>query len=73
MRLVKSEVRFENAFERLVNNNPQILPKGSSVSQNNVAKEAGCVPSALRKERFPNLIQKIQAYVSRVNGEREIR
>ncbi|MFZ6638550.1 hypothetical protein ACO0LL_02360 [Undibacterium sp. TC4M20W] len=55
---------FQMAFERLVNGIPEILPVGSAVTQNNVAREAGHTPSALRKERFPALIKKIQIYVA---------
>ena len=33
------------------------------VSQNNVAKEAGCDPSALKKARYPALISEIQAWL----------
>ncbi len=55
--------QYRAAFERLKNNNPERLPKGSSVSQNNVAKEAGSDPSALKKTRFPLLIAEIQKYV----------
>ena len=40
-----------------------MLPKGTLVSQNNVAKEAGCDPSALRKARFPLLVLSIQEWV----------
>jgi len=49
----------------LANGIPKILPKGSKVSQNNVAREAGCTPSALRKERFPNLIERIKTFIER--------
>lgn len=58
-----AEQRFRQAFERLKENKPRILAPGTKVSQNNVAKEANCDPSALRKTRFPSLIREIQAYV----------
>lgn len=58
-----AEQRFRLAFERLKVNQPKILERNTQVSQNNVAKEAGCDPSALRKARFPTLIREIQAYV----------
>lgn len=60
---VSAEQRFRQAFERLKVDEPKVLPKGTPVSQNNVAKEAGCDPSALRKARFPSLVREIQAYV----------
>ncbi len=58
-----AEQRFRQAFERLKTQKPNIVKSGTPVSQNNVAKEAGCDPSALRKSRFPSLIREIQAYV----------
>jgi len=39
------------------------------ISQNNVAKEAGCDPSALKKSRFPSLIADIQRYVTEHSGD----
>ncbi|MGE0072474.1 MAG: hypothetical protein AB7S55_05375 [Thiomonas sp.] len=65
-----AEQRFRQAFERLKANNPTVLKAGTPVSQNNVAKEAGCDPSALRKGRFPSLIREIQAYVEINEQER---
>lgn len=58
-----AEQRFRQAFERLKAGEPKTLNPGTPVSQNNVAKEAGCDPSALKKSRFPELIREIQAYV----------
>lgn len=59
----RAETEFREAFERLKRNKPERLPKGTPVSQNNVAKEAGCDPSALRKSRYPSLIAEIQRWV----------
>lgn len=59
-----AEQRFREAFERLKNDKPIVLPKGTPVSQNNVAKEASCDPSALRKVRFPLLILDIQSWIT---------
>lgn len=64
-----AERRFRDAFARLKNGEPQILKRGVSVSQNNVAKEAECDPSALRKSRYPELINEIQAYVDANKGD----
>jgi hypothetical protein len=64
-----AEQRFRDAFERLKLGVPTVLPKGTHVSQNNVAKEAGCVPSALRKARFPLLVIAIQEWVEAHKGE----
>lgn len=59
----KAEVHFYEAFLRLKENKPKILPRGTKVSQNNVAKEAGVDPSALRKSRYPELINEIQQWI----------
>lgn len=62
--------QYREAFERLKLNRPQLLPKGSPVSQNNVAREAGSDPSALKKSRFPSLIAEIKNYVEQHAEER---
>lgn len=62
--------QYRDAFERLKLNRPQLLPKGTPVTQNNVAKEAGSDPSALKKSRFPSLIAEIKIYVERNAEER---
>lgn len=65
MPLPKSaETNFREAFERLKAGVPKVLPHGTSVSQNNVAKEAGCDPTALKKARFPALVKEIQDYLA---------
>lgn len=58
-----AEIRFRQALERLISGKTNVLPPGSPVSQNNVAREASCDPSALKKSRFPALVCEIQAYV----------
>lgn len=65
-----AEDNFKEAFERLKVGASKILPAGSQVSQNNVAREAGCDPSALRKSRYPSLVAEIQNYVTAHGGER---
>lgn len=65
-----AEANFREAFERLKLGDPKTLPRGTPISQNNVAKEAGCDPSALRKSRFPNLVNEIQSYLSNQTAER---
>jgi hypothetical protein len=59
----KAEAAFRAAFERLKLNTPNILPIGSIVTQNNIAREAGVDPSALKKNRFPFLIEEIQNWL----------
>lgn len=54
---------FSEAFDRLKNNEPINLPIDSAVTQNNVAREAGRDPSALRADRYPELLHKIQTYI----------
>lgn len=58
-----AEERFRQAFERLKAGEPKVMKRGTSVTQNNVAREAGCDASALKKARFPALIREIQAYI----------
>lgn len=58
-----AEMSFRDAFERLKRDKPTVLPRGTPVSQNNVAKEAGRDPSALRKSRYPRLVRDIQKWV----------
>lgn len=59
----RAESAFREAFEKLKNGKTNILPKGSRVTQNNVAREAGLDPSALKKARFPTLIEEIQDWI----------
>lgn len=60
----RSEREFELAFVRLKSGKPKNIAKGSAVTQNNVAREAGKDPSALKKTRFPELIEEIQKYTA---------
>lgn len=62
--LGRAEQAFRDAFERLKSAKPILVPRGTRVSQNNVAKEAGVDPSALKKSRFPGLIEEIQRWVA---------
>lgn len=64
-----AEADFRAAFERLKAGQPRILPKGTPVSQNNVAKEAGRDPSALKKDRYPALIAEIQLWIQQRNAK----
>nr|WP_198984178.1 hypothetical protein [Herbaspirillum sp. ASV7] len=60
---------YLDAFKRLAFNIPENLEKGTVVSQNNVAKEAGKDASALKRSRFPGVIRKIQTYVELTNSD----
>lgn len=66
----KAELKFRDAFERLKQGKPDILPKGTPLSQNNVAKEAGVDPSALRRARFPELVAEIQEWIEAHKDEK---
>ncbi|OLO12625.1 hypothetical protein BTW10_03950 [Chromohalobacter japonicus] len=55
---------FEEAFDRLRHGKPINIPAGSEVTQNNVAREAGRDPSALRSDRYPELLQRIKSYIA---------
>tara|TARA_B100001063_G_scaffold242462_1_gene271150 strand:+ start:612 stop:1001 length:390 start_codon:yes stop_codon:yes gene_type:complete len=59
----KAENIFREAFIRLKIGKPVNIPVGSKVSQNNIAKEAGKHPTALKKDRFPLLVLEIQDYL----------
>ncbi|MNF78089.1 hypothetical protein D3C84_602570 [compost metagenome] len=61
---MNAEQSFMAAFERLKSGQPTILSKGSCVSQNNVAREAGCDPSALKKSRHPKLVAQIKKWIA---------
>ncbi|WP_201696331.1 hypothetical protein [Paraburkholderia hiiakae] len=65
-----AEAEYRAAFERLKKGKPERLPLSMPVSQNNVAREAGCDPSALKKSRFPALIAEIQQYLVEHGGEK---
>lgn len=60
---IDAEQRYRDAFERLKNNVPQLLARGTPVSQNNIAKEAGCDPSAFRRTRYPLLHREVQKWI----------
>jgi hypothetical protein len=62
--LGRAENSFRSAFERLKANKPNLLSRGTQVTQSNVAREAGVDPSALKKSRFPRLVAEIQAWIS---------
>lgn len=64
-----AEKMFRDAFERLKNNKPLVIEKGSKITQNNIAREAGRDPSALKKNRYPLLVLEIQAFVGSIEDE----
>ncbi|MCE7033497.1 hypothetical protein LY625_12890 [Lysobacter sp. GX 14042] len=64
----QAEAEFRAAFERLKLGRPDVLRPGVRVTQNNVAREAGKDPSALKKARFPGLVREIQEWVATAGG-----
>lgn len=61
--------QFEEAFDRLLHGESRNLPSGAPVNLSNVAKEAGKSPSALRRDRYPDLIQRIKLHMA---SEKEV-
>lgn len=59
----RAEAKFRDAFDRLKAGKVEIVPVGTKVSQNAVAKEAGVIPSALRPSRFPDLCREIAEWI----------
>jgi len=59
----RAEAKFREAFERLKTGKRHIVPTGTRMSQNAVAKEAGVLPSALRPSRFPDLCRDITEWI----------
>jgi len=64
-----AEKLFRAAYERLKMNKPNNLSKGTPVTQNNVAREAGRDSTALKKDRYPILVLEIQAYIASQNEQ----
>ncbi|QOW24683.1 hypothetical protein [Lysobacter sp. H23M47] len=59
----RAETKFREAFERLKTGKTELVPTGTKMSQNAVAKEAGVIPSALRPSRFPDLCREIAEWI----------
>ena len=70
-KISKAELKFRDAFQRFKEGELEILPKGTPISQNNIAKEAGVDPSALRRARFPELVTEIQNWIEEHKEEAE--
>jgi hypothetical protein len=64
----KAENSLRAAFIRLRDGTPAVVPLGTPITQNNVAREAGKDPTAFKKSRYPGLISEIQAYVAAVGS-----
>lgn len=59
----RAEAKFREAFERLKTGKTELVPTGTKMSQNAVAKEAGVIPSALRPSRFLDLCHEIAEWI----------
>jgi hypothetical protein len=68
----RAERAFRDAFDRLKLGKPKILPRNARVTQNNVAREAGLDPSALKKSRFPTLVVDIQRWAEEHSSDEPI-
>lgn len=68
----EAEKDLRKAFDRLKANNPINVPKGTKVSQNNVAREAGKHPTALKKDRYPLLVLEIQDYLKQQEIDKDV-
>lgn len=60
---MSAEQRFRDAFQRLIEGKAVIVSRDCEMSQNNVAREAGLDPSALKKSRFPQLVAELQEWI----------
>jgi hypothetical protein len=63
-----AEQLFRDAFERLKRDNPEVMAKGTPVTQANVAREARRNPCSLVKTRYPELIRDIQRWSEAVGS-----
>ena len=58
-----AEDMYRAAFERLKTGQTNVVPRGTPLTQNNVAREAGREPDAFKKARYSALIREIQAHI----------
>jgi hypothetical protein len=63
---------YREAFERLKDGRPEVLPLGTPVTQSNVAREAGRNPCALAKNRYPELILEIKQWIEGVADDAQL-
>ena len=68
----KAEILFREAFERLKANAPINVSQKTKISQNNVAKDSGKHPTALKKERYPSLVLEIQDHLKQQGIDSDI-
>jgi hypothetical protein len=67
----RAEIRLREAFERLKVGKVHHVAAGEAISKNNVAREAGLVPSALRSDRFPALCLEIKEWVKQHKDDKK--
>lgn len=66
---VSAECRFRAALARIIDGSALNVERNAQITQNNVAREAGVDPSALRASRYPALVKEIRdlACIARAN------
>ncbi len=60
------EADLRAGFERMKSGDVLRVPKGTPVSQNNIARETGMEPSAFKKSRYPLLVDEVQQYIAQL-------
>lgn len=63
--------QYEAALQRLINNEPDIVPAGTKITNDSVALEAGRGKGSIKKKRgcFDELIPKIKAAAAKQKNE----
>ncbi|MBH1494018.1 hypothetical protein JY423_02140 [Stenotrophomonas maltophilia] len=57
---VTAESKFRAALARIIDGSALNVERNAQITQNNVAREAGVDPSALRASRYPALVMEIR-------------
>jgi len=57
---VSAESKFRAALARIIDGSALNVERNARITQNNVAREAGVDPSALRASRYPALVMEIR-------------
>jgi hypothetical protein len=60
------ETDLRAGFERMKSGDVLRVPRGTPVSQNNIARETGMEPSAFKKARYPLLVDEVQQYIAQL-------
>ncbi|GAA6139742.1 hypothetical protein NBRC116583_34890 [Arenicella sp. 4NH20-0111] len=57
------EQKLRGAFERIKLGTQQNIPQGTKMTMSSVAKEARILPSAFRRERYPEIHREVAAFI----------